>query len=175
VPHGFQANGSDATLKARVADVALELPHAARTGDRRRRDDRRRDGDAPEPPIGVHPSPREGSCANDSDLDASPAWISLRRDRVAQTLTFILPITFFTIFASVFGNQGTRGTATRRRRGGGRGSLRLQRALVETLRQDGALDVRTTVGGRGGDAKNAARSERKSRRWCAKGTCRRQS
>ena len=26
VPHGFQANGSDATLKARVADVALELP-----------------------------------------------------------------------------------------------------------------------------------------------------
>ena len=31
--------------------------------------------------------------------------INLRRDRVAQALTFLLPIMFFSIFASVFGNQ----------------------------------------------------------------------
>lgn len=33
-------------------------------------------------------------------------FISLSRDRVAQSMTFILPIAFFSIFASVFGNQG---------------------------------------------------------------------
>src|SRR5829696_8062310 len=34
-------------------------------------------------------------------------WLNLRRDRVAQALTFALPIVFFTIFASVFGGQGS--------------------------------------------------------------------
>jgi ABC-2 type transport system permease protein len=81
------------------------------------------------------------------------AWISLRRDRVAQTLTFILPITFFTIFASVFGNQGTRGTARVDVAVVDEDRSDYSARLVETLRQDGALDVRTTVGGRGGDAK----------------------
>jgi ABC-2 type transport system permease protein len=38
-------------------------------------------------------------------------WINLRRDRVAQALTFILPIVFFSIFASVFGGQGDAQTA----------------------------------------------------------------
>jgi ABC-2 type transport system permease protein len=33
-------------------------------------------------------------------------WKNLRRDRVAQTLTFVLPIVFFSIFASVFGGRG---------------------------------------------------------------------
>jgi ABC-2 type transport system permease protein len=33
------------------------------------------------------------------------AWVNLRRDRVAQALTFLLPIMFFSIFATVFGNQ----------------------------------------------------------------------
>jgi ABC-2 type transport system permease protein len=33
-------------------------------------------------------------------------FISLSRDRVAQSMTFILPIAFFSIFAVVFGNQG---------------------------------------------------------------------
>jgi ABC-2 type transport system permease protein len=37
-------------------------------------------------------------------------WLNLRRDRVAQALTFMLPIVFFSIFASVFGGQGS-GTA----------------------------------------------------------------
>lgn len=38
-------------------------------------------------------------------------WINLRRDRVAQALTFILPIVFFSIFAMVFGQQGNASTA----------------------------------------------------------------
>lgn len=33
-------------------------------------------------------------------------FLSLRRDRVAQSMTFVLPIAFFSIFALVFGNQG---------------------------------------------------------------------
>lgn len=35
------------------------------------------------------------------------SWLNLRRDRVAQALTFALPIVFFSIFASVFGGQGS--------------------------------------------------------------------
>ena len=34
-------------------------------------------------------------------------WLNLRRDRVAQALTFALPIVFFSIFASVFGGQAS--------------------------------------------------------------------
>ena len=34
-------------------------------------------------------------------------WLNLKRDRVAQALTFLLPIVFFSIFASVFGGRGT--------------------------------------------------------------------
>ena len=32
-------------------------------------------------------------------------WMNLKRDRVAQALTFLLPILFFSIFASVFGGR----------------------------------------------------------------------
>lgn len=38
------------------------------------------------------------------------SWISLSRDRVAQAMTFLLPIAFFTIFAAVFGGQSNGGT-----------------------------------------------------------------
>ncbi len=38
-------------------------------------------------------------------------WLNLRRDRVAQMLTFLLPIVFFSIFANVFGGQGDSQTA----------------------------------------------------------------
>ncbi|MEX1128501.1 MAG: ABC transporter permease [Vicinamibacterales bacterium] len=34
-------------------------------------------------------------------------WLNLKRDRVAQALTFLLPIVFFSIFASVFAGQGS--------------------------------------------------------------------
>ena len=33
-------------------------------------------------------------------------WTRLRRDRVAQTLTFVVPIVFFSIFALIFGTTG---------------------------------------------------------------------
>lgn len=33
------------------------------------------------------------------------SFLNLRRDRVAQAMTFLLPVMFFSIFASVFGNQ----------------------------------------------------------------------
>jgi ABC-2 type transport system permease protein len=33
-------------------------------------------------------------------------WMNLKRDRVAQALTFLLPILFFSIFATVFGGRG---------------------------------------------------------------------
>jgi len=38
-------------------------------------------------------------------------WTNIRRDRVAQALTFLLPIVFFSIFASVFGSQRDRETS----------------------------------------------------------------
>ncbi|MFI5168433.1 MAG: ABC transporter permease [Thermoanaerobaculales bacterium] len=36
------------------------------------------------------------------------AFTNLRRDRVAQALTFVLPIVFFSIFAVIFGSSGNR-------------------------------------------------------------------
>ena len=33
-------------------------------------------------------------------------WTNLRRDRVAQMLTFVVPMAFFTIFALIFGGRG---------------------------------------------------------------------
>ena len=33
-------------------------------------------------------------------------WINLRRDRLAQLLTFVVPVAFFTIFALIFGGRG---------------------------------------------------------------------
>ena len=38
-------------------------------------------------------------------------WLNLARDRVAQAMTFILPISFFSIFALIFGSSGRSGTA----------------------------------------------------------------
>jgi ABC-2 type transport system permease protein len=38
-------------------------------------------------------------------------WTNLRRDRVAQLLTFVVPMAFFTIFAIIFGGRGGEITA----------------------------------------------------------------
>ena len=38
------------------------------------------------------------------------AWLNLKRDRVAQALTFALPVLFFSIFVMMFSNQAS-GTA----------------------------------------------------------------
>jgi ABC-2 type transport system permease protein len=70
-------------------------------------------------------------------------FLNLRRDRVVQALTFVLPIIFFSIFASVFGNQ--RNSATRRTRVAvvdeDRSDFSTQ--VVKALSAEGALRVRT--------------------------------
>jgi ABC-2 type transport system permease protein len=69
-------------------------------------------------------------------------WLNLRRDRVAQALTFLLPIVFFSIFASVFGDQGSQTTRVRLAVVDEDGS-ELSRRIVRGLEQESALRVRT--------------------------------
>ena len=80
------------------------------------------------------------------------AWTNFRRDRVALSLTFILPVIFFSIFAGVFGNQ--RGPATRRVPVAvvDEDSSEYSKALVAALMAERPLRVRTTreSEGRGG-------------------------
>lgn len=70
-------------------------------------------------------------------------WLNMKRDRVVQALTFLLPIIFFSIFASVFGNQ--RNAATRRTRVAvvdeDRSDFSMR--VVKALTAEGALRVRT--------------------------------
>ena len=71
--------------------------------------------------------------------------INLRRDRVVQAMTFLLPIIFFSIFAGVFGSQG-RDTTERVRvavvdEDRSPASLR----LVAALQREGGLRVRTSA------------------------------
>jgi ABC-2 type transport system permease protein len=85
------------------------------------------------------------------------SFINLRRDRVAQALTFLLPVIFFSIFASVFGAQRD---PTRKinvalvDEDQSPFSQRLAKALVA----EGALAVRTTTerGGNGAMLDRAA-------------------
>jgi ABC-2 type transport system permease protein len=72
-------------------------------------------------------------------------WINLKRDRVAQALTFLLPILFFSIFASVFGNQGRPSTSRVRIAVVDEDGSELSRRIVAALGQETGLRVRTTV------------------------------
>ena len=73
------------------------------------------------------------------------SWTNLRRDRVAQALTFALPILFFSIFATVFGNQGKDSTARIRVAVVDEDGSELTRRIVEGLGQEKSLRVRTTA------------------------------
>ena len=73
------------------------------------------------------------------------SWTNLKRDRVAQALTFLLPVLFFSIFASVFGNQGGNSTARVRIAVVDEDGSELSRRIVEALKEETALRVRTTV------------------------------
>ena len=73
------------------------------------------------------------------------SWTNLKRDRVAQALTFLLPILFFSIFASVFGNQGGNSTSRVRIAVVDEDGSELSRRIVEGLRAEKALRVRTSV------------------------------
>jgi ABC-2 type transport system permease protein len=72
------------------------------------------------------------------------AWINLRRDRVAQALTFILPIIFFSIFATVFGRQGDASTARIRIAVVDEDHSEVSARLVEALRNEKSLRARMT-------------------------------
>ncbi|CAN5843738.1 ABC transporter permease [soil metagenome] len=68
------------------------------------------------------------------------AWLNLKRDRVAQALTFLLPILFFSIFASVFTGQGS-STSRIRMAIVDEDQSELSRRIVEGLRQETGLRV----------------------------------
>jgi ABC-2 type transport system permease protein len=71
------------------------------------------------------------------------SWLNLRRDRVAQALTFVLPIIFFSIFASVFGGQGD-ATSRIRIAVADEDTSAYSRKLVAALETEGGLRVATT-------------------------------
>jgi ABC-2 type transport system permease protein len=70
-------------------------------------------------------------------------FINLRRDRVVQALSFLLPIMFFSIFATVFGNQGS---VTQKVDVAvvDEDQSDYSKKLVAALAAEGALRVRTT-------------------------------
>jgi ABC-2 type transport system permease protein len=72
-------------------------------------------------------------------------WLNLKRDRVAQALTFLLPVLFFSIFALVFGQQRD---PTRRVNVAvvDEDGSEYSKKLVHALRQEGGLRVRTAAG-----------------------------
>ena len=75
-------------------------------------------------------------------------WLNLKRDRVAQALTFLLPIVFFSIFASVFGGQGSQTSRIRLGVVDEDGS-ELSRRIVEGLSKEEGLRTRTTADAEG--------------------------
>ncbi len=73
------------------------------------------------------------------------SWTNLKRDRPAQALTFLLPVIFFSIFATVFGNQGRDSTPVIRAAVVDQDGSEMSRRIVEGLRREKSLRVRTTV------------------------------
>jgi ABC-2 type transport system permease protein len=72
-------------------------------------------------------------------------WTNLKRDRVAQMMAFLLPVIFFSIFATVFGNQSNRSTARIRVAVVDEDGSELSRRIVAGLRAEKGLRARTTV------------------------------
>lgn len=72
-------------------------------------------------------------------------WINLRRDRVAQALTFLLPIVFFSIFAAVFGGQANATTARVRLAVVDEDHSDVSRRIVQGLQNEKSLRPRTTA------------------------------
>ena len=74
-------------------------------------------------------------------------WTNLRRDRVAQALTFLLPIVFFSIFASVFGSQGGDTTPRIRIAVVDEDGTEFSRRVIEGLGKEASLRVQATADG----------------------------
>jgi ABC-2 type transport system permease protein len=72
-------------------------------------------------------------------------FINLRRDRVAQALTFLLPIVFFSIFATVFGGQQNAATSRIRVALVDEDRSEVSTRLAHGLRAEKGLRVRTTA------------------------------
>jgi ABC-2 type transport system permease protein len=88
-------------------------------------------------------------------------WLNLRRDRVAQALTFLLPIIFFSIFATVFGGQGSDRTSRVSVAVVDEDRSELSQRIIAGLKKEPALRVRTTVSGEDtGDPLDRAIGER---------------
>ena len=73
------------------------------------------------------------------------SWTNLKRDRVAQAMTFLLPILFFTIFATVFGNPGAGTTSRIGIAVVDEDQSDFSRRIVEGLDKETALRVRKTM------------------------------
>jgi ABC-2 type transport system permease protein len=73
------------------------------------------------------------------------SWTNLKRDRVAQALTFLLPVMFFSIFALVFGNQGSTSTTKIRIAVVDEDGSEFSKRIVQGLLNETGLRVRTTV------------------------------
>ena len=72
-------------------------------------------------------------------------WKNLARDRVAQTLTFVLPIVFFSIFASVFGGRDGESTPRVSVAVVDEDQSEFSRRVVDALGKESALRVRATA------------------------------
>jgi len=70
-------------------------------------------------------------------------WLNLSRDRVAQSLTFVLPVVFFSIFAGIFGSQGRAVTPRIRVAVVDEDRSELSGRLVHALEAEPELRVRT--------------------------------
>jgi ABC-2 type transport system permease protein len=73
------------------------------------------------------------------------ALLSLRRDRVAQAMTFALPIAFFSIFAAIFGGRGGQPTPRVEVAVVDEDRSELSARLAAALAKEPTLKVRTTA------------------------------
>jgi ABC-2 type transport system permease protein len=88
------------------------------------------------------------------------AWTNLSRDRVAQALTFLLPIIFFSIFALVFGRQGDVQTNRIRVAVADGDRSELSRRMIAALSAEKGLRVRTAAEEGGSPPLDRAAAER---------------
>jgi linearmycin/streptolysin S transport system permease protein len=72
-------------------------------------------------------------------------WIQLSRDRVAQAMTFLLPILFFSIFAMVFGRASMNRMSRVRVAVADEDRSPASRSLIDALRGESALRVREST------------------------------
>jgi len=75
--------------------------------------------------------------------------ITLRRDRVAQAMVFVLPIAFFSIFASVFGGGSMNRMSRIRVAVADEDRSDMSRWLIEALKADSSLRVRDSFAAAG--------------------------